>query len=118
MALLTGKTRGGADWTPTFANAIDPEKCIGCGRCYKACSRNVLGPEDIEDEENYSTRMVMTIANPRQLYRLCRLWRHLSQEVLQLYHAGSLKTDRRCALPSPQNQPSPSTSTSVMLSAS
>jgi Nif-specific ferredoxin III len=64
MALLIGKTRGGADWTPTFADSIDHEKCIGCGRCYKACSRKVLGPMDIEDEENYSTRMVMTIVEP------------------------------------------------------
>ncbi len=64
MALLTGKTRGGKDWTPTFADKIDPEKCIGCGRCFKACSRKVLGPEDLVDEETDSTRMVMTIVNP------------------------------------------------------
>ncbi len=64
MAYLTGITRGGADWTPTFAEAIDPEKCIGCGRCFKACSRKVLGPEDLVDEETDSTRMVMTIATP------------------------------------------------------
>ncbi|HEY5674687.1 MAG TPA: ferredoxin III, nif-specific [Malonomonas sp.] len=61
MPQLTGLTRGGESWTPTFAEAIDPEKCIGCGRCYKACSRKVLGPMDLEDEESYSTRMVMTI---------------------------------------------------------
>lgn len=63
MPLLTGITRGGANWTPTFADAIDPEKCIGCGRCFKACSRKVLGPEDLVDEETDSTRMVMTIVN-------------------------------------------------------
>jgi len=63
MALLTGKTRGGKDWTPTFADRIDHEKCIGCGRCFKACSRQVLGPEDLVDEETDSTRMVMTIVN-------------------------------------------------------
>ena len=63
MAYLTGKTRGGADWIPTFAEAIDPAKCIGCGRCFKACSRKVLGPEDLVDEETDSTRMIMTIAN-------------------------------------------------------
>lgn len=63
MPLLTGITRGGAKWTPTFAEAVDPEKCIGCGRCFKACSRKVLGPEDLVDEDTDSTRMVMTIVN-------------------------------------------------------
>ncbi|KIH76116.1 ferredoxin III, nif-specific [Geoalkalibacter ferrihydriticus] len=63
MAYLTGKTKGGKDWTPNFIEAIDAEKCIGCGRCYKACSRNVFAPEDFEDEETESLRMIMTIAN-------------------------------------------------------
>ena len=63
MALVTGLTRVGKSWTPTFADAIDNEKCIGCGRCYKSCSRKVLGPEDLVDEESDSTRMVMTIVN-------------------------------------------------------
>ena len=63
MAVLTGKTRGGADWTPTFVEMIDNEKCIGCGRCFKSCARKVLGPEDLVDEETDSTRMVMTIVN-------------------------------------------------------
>ena len=63
MPLLTGITRGGASWTPAFADAIDPEKCIGCGRCFKACSRKVLGPGDIYDEETDTERMVMTIVN-------------------------------------------------------
>ena len=63
MAFLTGKTRGGKEWTPTFAMAVDHEKCIGCGRCFKACSRAVLGPEDLVDEESDSTRMVMAIVN-------------------------------------------------------
>ncbi len=63
MAFLTGKTRGGKEWTPTFAMAVDHEKCIGCGRCFKACSRAVLGPEDLVDEESDSTRMVMAIVH-------------------------------------------------------
>ena len=63
MALLTGKTKGGADWTPTFVEAIDEEKCIGCGRCFKSCARKVLAPEDFEDEETESLRMIMTIGN-------------------------------------------------------
>jgi len=63
MALMTGKTFGGSDWTPTFVTAVDKEKCIGCGRCFKSCARKVLGPEDLVDEESESTRMIMTIAN-------------------------------------------------------
>ena len=40
--MLTGRTCGGLDWVPSFILSIDVSKCIGCGRCYKACGRNVL----------------------------------------------------------------------------
>jgi len=63
MAFLTGLTKGKTEWTPTFIESIDHEKCIGCGRCYKVCSRSVFAPEDLEDGESESTRMVMSIAN-------------------------------------------------------
>lgn len=63
MPLLTGITKGGASWTPTFVESLDNEKCIGCGRCFKSCARKVLGPEDLIDEESESVRMVMTITN-------------------------------------------------------
>lgn len=48
--------------------AIDKDKCIGCGKCFKVCDRNVLFlkplNEDgkfVEDEE--FERKVMTIAH-------------------------------------------------------
>ncbi|MFS2159487.1 ferredoxin III, nif-specific [Pseudomonas sp. Pseusp122] len=42
QATLTGLTRGGGEWVPRFVTAIDAQKCIGCGRCYKVCPRNVF----------------------------------------------------------------------------
>jgi len=63
MALLTGTTKGGASWTPTFVESVDHEKCIGCGRCFKSCSRKVLGPIEIEDEETDTINMKMEIVN-------------------------------------------------------
>ena len=70
MAVLTGLTRGGVDWEPLFAESIDQEKCIGCGRCFKVCGRNVLNlialdedGEIVDDEDDDEfERKVMTIA--------------------------------------------------------
>ena len=39
---VTGTTRGGAAWTPKFVEKIDQKMCIGCGRCFKVCGRDVL----------------------------------------------------------------------------
>jgi len=39
---FTGVTRGGGEWSPRFVEGIDPERCIGCGRCFKVCGRDVL----------------------------------------------------------------------------
>lgn len=51
-------TRGGKAWTPEYLVSIDPELCIGCGRCYKVCGRNVMtlfglheDGEVVEDDE-------------------------------------------------------------------
>jgi Nif-specific ferredoxin III len=69
MTKLTGVTFGGKNWTPQFAQGINKDKCIGCGRCYKVCGRDVLQlkalneeGEFVEDEE--IERKVMTILNP------------------------------------------------------
>jgi len=74
MSYITGRTRGGAPWIPSFLIALDHTKCIGCGRCYKTCSRNVLElverNELIDDDEaegdgfSDDVTMVMTLKNP------------------------------------------------------
>ena len=67
MAQITGLTRGGVEWTPEFVTNLDQAKCIGCGRCYKVCPRNVFElverEFDDDDEGDDDNTMVMSIAN-------------------------------------------------------
>jgi Nif-specific ferredoxin III len=68
MAEITGITRGGTEWTPTFVTALDQSTCIGCGRCFKVCPREVFDLiERSEDDEAYDededNTMVMSLAN-------------------------------------------------------
>ena len=71
MEPITGLTLNGTVWTPQFVTELNPKKCIGCGRCYKVCPRDVLDlivrGEDMEmDDEDYDeddTASVMTIAH-------------------------------------------------------
>ncbi len=51
MSIITGLTRGGVQWTPSFIMAINQTICIGCGRCYKVCPRDVFELIDREDLE-------------------------------------------------------------------
>ncbi|MBK3866845.1 ferredoxin III, nif-specific [Pseudomonas stutzeri] len=70
-AVITGRTRGGSEWVPQFVTAVDAQKCIGCGRCYKVCPRDVFelversgmvdADDDLYDEDD--EMMVMAIAN-------------------------------------------------------
>ena len=66
----------GRSWTPKFVRAINEDKCIGCGRCFKVCGRDVLQLKgvdadgeyvevalDDDDDEGEYEKKVMTIVN-------------------------------------------------------
>ena len=57
--MITGLTRGGTEWTPQFAIDLD-QKCIGCGRCYKVCPRNVLDLVERELDDDETTTKTTT----------------------------------------------------------
>jgi Nif-specific ferredoxin III len=46
-------TRDGRAWQPGYLVAIDHEKCIGCGRCFKVCGQGVLGLRGLDEEGNF-----------------------------------------------------------------
>ena len=77
MSEVTVTMPDGRSWTPKFVQEINDEKCIGCGRCYRVCGREVLqlvglneegeiipfNGLDAEDEDEEYEKKIMTIAN-------------------------------------------------------
>ena len=62
MAYITGLTRDKKEWIPQFVKSIDRDICIGCGRCYKVCVMDVLGYEEVDEDD--SAKAYMTVATP------------------------------------------------------
>jgi Nif-specific ferredoxin III len=66
-------TRDGRSWQPNYLIAIDGEVCIGCGRCFKVCGRNVMTLKGLneegqlvdldEDEDEEVEKKVMVMAD-------------------------------------------------------
>jgi Nif-specific ferredoxin III len=50
MSNFTVTLPSGESWTPSFVQAIDETRCIGCGRCFKVCPRGVLELVGLDDE--------------------------------------------------------------------
>jgi Nif-specific ferredoxin III len=68
--MMSGLTRSGQSWTPTFLTSVNQKTCIGCGRCYKVCPRDVFelveredDEDDYEDDFDDDVSMVMAIAD-------------------------------------------------------
>jgi len=66
-------TRGGKAWSPSYLLDINQETCIGCGRCFKVCGRNVMMLKgltedgelvEIDDESEEFERKVMLVTDP------------------------------------------------------
>jgi len=53
MTAFTVTLPSGELWVPQFVAAINAEKCIGCGRCFKVCSRDVLNLVGVDEDGNY-----------------------------------------------------------------
>jgi len=48
---MTGSaTRDGRTWQPEYLVAINDATCIGCGRCFKVCGRNVMRLKGLNDD--------------------------------------------------------------------
>lgn len=73
---VTGVTFGGELWTPSYVSNLNQETCIGCGRCFKVCPRDVfdliekseaLDSDDFDDDygdfEDDDNTMVMSLKN-------------------------------------------------------
>ncbi len=45
-------TRNGTAWEPEFVTELDQHSCIGCGRCYKVCPRDVFDLVEFEVDED------------------------------------------------------------------
>lgn len=76
--MAASATRDGRDWQPEFLVAINDETCIGCGRCYKVCGRDVMklmglnedhdlvvldGNGEDDDDDDEIERKVMTMVD-------------------------------------------------------
>ena len=96
---VTGVTFGGTEWTPAYVTDINQKTCIGCGRCFKVCPRDVfdlvekaeaLDPDDFDDdygdfEDDDDNSMVMSIKNALIVSAAKRAPKCAQKTVLPMY---------------------------------
>ena len=52
-AMKVTVTRDGRAWEPQYLLVIDPKSCIGCGRCFKVCSRGVMTLKGVDEDGGF-----------------------------------------------------------------
>ncbi len=72
MNNITGITRSGIEWIPSFITGLNQVNCIGCGRCYKVCPRNVFDlveremsddlDDEYDDDDSFSDDVLMVMS--------------------------------------------------------
>ncbi len=107
---MSNATRDGRDWQPAYLLAIDEKKCIGCGRCFKVCGREVMTLKGLnedgelvaldDDEDDEIEKKIMVMNDDGRLHRLRRLRPGLSDQLPDPCHDG-LTPERRGAQPTP-----------------
>jgi Nif-specific ferredoxin III len=53
MAFISFTTRDGTPWTPEYLTGIDADLCIGCGRCFKVCTQDVMKLVGVDEHGNF-----------------------------------------------------------------
>jgi Nif-specific ferredoxin III len=43
-------SRDGSDWMPAYLTQINATTCIGCGRCFKVCARDVMHLYGVDED--------------------------------------------------------------------
>ena len=61
MAFLMARTKGGGEWVQKFVTALDKDKCIACGRCYKSCPSSVMTLDEDEDEDGDEVKFMILV---------------------------------------------------------
>jgi len=72
---MEASTRDGRPYAPSYLDSIDPDLCIGCGRCFKVCGLGVMTLKGVtedgdivdldedDDDEDEIEKKVMAMAD-------------------------------------------------------